>query len=128
MDDLAGLAVRQGTDGENRVIDAVGPEAFTYRGLAETVGEIIGKKRPIISVPPAAGYAVGWVLGKLVGDVMITREEIKGLMANLLYTDSPPTGMTRLTEWATERSSTLGLRYTSELARRRDRETGYQSN
>jgi NADH dehydrogenase len=71
---------------------------------------------------------VGWVIGKLVGDVMITREEITGLMANLLYVNSPPAGMTRLTEWATERSSTLGLRYTRELARRKDREAEYKSN
>jgi NADH dehydrogenase len=128
VDDLAEIAVQQGRDRKNRVIEAIGPETFTYRGLVETVGEIIGKKRPIISVPPAVGYAVGWVIGKLVGDVMITREEITGLMANLLYVNSPPAGMTRLTEWATERSSTLGLRYTRELARRKDREAEYKSN
>ncbi len=128
VDDLAEIAVQQGRDRKNRVIEAIGPETFTYRGLVETVGEIIGKKRPIISVPPAVGYAVGWVIGKIVGDVMITREEITGLMANLLYVNSPPGGMTRLTEWATERSSTLGLRYTRELARRKDREAEYKSN
>ena len=58
---------------------------------------------------------------------MITREEIAGLMANLLYVDAPPAGATRLTAWASERSSTLGLRYTSELARRMDREAEYGS-
>jgi len=50
----------------------------------------IGKKRPVISVPPTLGYLAGWILGKIVGDVMITHEEIKGLMADLLYVDSPP--------------------------------------
>ena len=86
------LAVEQGRERKNVVIDAIGPETFTYRGLATEVGEIIGKRRPIISVPPALGYAVGWVIGKLVGDVMITREEISGLMANLLCVESPPAG------------------------------------
>ncbi len=128
VDDLAQLAVDQGEQTENTLINAIGPETFTYRGLAETVGRIIGKPRPIVSVPPRLGYAVGWTLGKLVGDVMITREEIKGLMDNLLHVDAPPAGTTKLTDWARERASTLGLHYTSELARRRDRRSGYKSN
>lgn len=128
VDDLAEIAVQQGADRQNRVIDAIGPETFTYRGLVERIGRIICKRRPILSVPPSVGYAVGWVIGKLVGDVMITREEITGLMANLLYVDSPPAGTTKLTDWAQDRASTLGLHYTSELARRKDRQTEYRSN
>jgi nucleoside-diphosphate-sugar epimerase len=128
VDDLAKIAVEQGRVRKNCVIDAIGPETFTYRELALCIGEIIGKRRPIVSIPPSLGYIVGWVIGKLVGDVMITREEIAGLMANLLYVDSPPAGSTRLTDWARERASTLGLYYTNELARRRDRQIKYRSN
>ena len=128
VDDLAELAVEQGRERKNIVIDAIGPETFTYRDLATVVGEIIGKRRLIVSIPPGFGYATGWVIGKLVGDVMITREEIAGLMANLLYVNSPPAGQKKLTDWAREHASTLGLHYTSELARRRDRRTEYQSN
>jgi NADH dehydrogenase len=81
-----------------------------------------------MSIPPSLGYAVGCVIGKLVDDVMITREEIQGLMDNLLYVDSSPAGKTKLTDWAKARSTTLGLHYTSELARRKDRESEYRSN
>jgi len=128
VDDLAEIAVQQGADRQNRVIDAIGPQTFTYRELVENIGKIIGKERPVLSVPPAVGYAAGWVIGKLVDDVMITREEITGLMANLLYVDSPPAGSTKLTDWAKDRASSLGLHYTSELARRTDRQTEYRSN
>ena len=128
VDDMARLAVEQGKKTANCTIDAIGPETFTYRGLVETIGEIIGKKRPIVSVPPSIGYMMGWVISKLVNDVMITREEIKGLMANLLYVDSPAAGTTKLPSWAAKHSSTLGLKYTSELARRRDRNSGYHGN
>jgi NADH dehydrogenase len=128
VDDLAWLAVEQGRDRQNHLINAIGPETFTYRELVSRIGEILGKKRQILSVPPSLGYIVGWVIGKLVGDVMITREEIAGLMANLLYVDSPPAGDTKLTEWTREHASTLGLHYTSEMARRRDRQMEYQSN
>jgi NADH dehydrogenase len=59
---------------------------------------------------------------------MITREEIKGLMADLLYVDSPPAGTTRLTDWIREHADLLGRNYTSELARRTDKTMEYQSN
>jgi len=125
VDDLARLAVEQGQTEQDCVIDAIGPETFTYRELVEQIGLIVGKARPIISVPPVIGYAVGTALGRLVGDVIITREEIEGLMANLLYVDSPPAGATRLTEWVRQHADTLGRRYASELARRRNRQQAY---
>ena len=128
VDDLAQLAVEQGRQSGNALINAIGPETFSYRQLVEQIAGIIGKKRPILPVPPTIGYLAGWVLGKLVGDVMITRDEISGLMGNLLYVDAPPAGKTRLTEWARERSASLGLHYTSELARRKDRQSQYRSN
>ncbi|HTP09489.1 MAG TPA: NAD(P)H-binding protein [Anaerolineae bacterium] len=127
VDDFADLAVAQGKDLANRVIDAIGPETFTYRRLVEEIGSIIGVKRPIVSVPPAFGYAVGAVLGKLVGDVMITRDEVEGLMADLLVTQSPPAGSTRLTDWARQHAETLGKHYASELARRENRQAAYET-
>ena len=118
VDDLAMLAVEQGKRYENNVIDAIGPETFTYRGLVEEIGRIIGKPRPIISIPPAIGFLAGYLLGIALNDKLITQDEIEGLMAGLLYVDSPPSGTTKLTDWARENSATLGLRYESELARR----------
>jgi NADH dehydrogenase len=128
VDDLAAIAVEQGASRENQIIDAIGPETFTYRELAKTIGGLIGKNRPIVSTPPPLGLLVGKILGKCVGDVMITREEIKGLMTNLLYVDSPPTGPTQLTQWIRDHSDQLGRKYTSELARRRNRTSRYASN
>ena len=128
IDDLAELAIKHGREDKNLITDAIGPETFTYHELVKKIGEIIGKHRPIVSVPPFIGYMAGWVIGKIVNDVMITKEEIEGLMANLLYVESSPTGSTRLTEWAKKHSDTLGLKYTSELARRIDRESEYKSN
>ena len=128
VDDLARLAVEQGRGDDNVIINAIGPESFTYRELAERIGQLIGKPRPVMSVPPWLGYAAARLLGMLVGDVMITREEIKGLMADLLYVDAPPTGTTVLTEWVQTHASSLGRKYTSELARRKDRKSAYASN
>jgi NADH dehydrogenase len=125
VDDLAKLAVEQGHETSNRIINAIGPETFTYRGLVQEIGTVIGKRRLIVSVLPAIGYVFGWGLGQVMGDVMITREEIKGLMADLLYTDAPPAGATKLTDWAKEHAATLGQHYASELARRKNRQSAY---
>jgi NADH dehydrogenase len=89
--------------------------------LVRTIGNIIRKKRPIISMSPILGYWSGWLIGKLMGDVLITRDEIAGLMQGLLYTNSPPVGKTNLSTWANEHASTLGLHYASELRRRLNR-------
>ena len=83
---------------------------------------------PIVSVPPWFGYAASWLVGQTVGDVVITKDEIEGLMADLLYVDAPPVGITALTRWAKAHADALGRRYASELARRKDRVGAYASN
>jgi NADH dehydrogenase len=118
VDDMAQIAVAQGQQSEDVVINAIGPETFTYRELVKTIGRSIGKPRPVISVPPLVGYLAGRLVGQIQGDVTLTREEIEGLMAGLLYVDAPPAGWTRLSEWARQHADTLGQAYASELARR----------
>lgn len=127
VDDLAELTVAAGAASDNRIIDAIGPETFTYRELVATIGEIIGKPRLLVRVPPSLGYLACKLLGKLVGDVILTREEIMGLMGDLLYVDSPPAGHTRLTEWLRENADTVGMSYSSELARRKNRKLDYRT-
>ena len=125
VDDLAALAVEWGKSREDVTVNTIGPETFTYRELVEAIGTIIGVRRPIVGVPPALGYWAGWLGGRVMGDVTITRDEIEGLMANLLYVETPPTGVTRLTEWAAAHADTLGRHYANELARRVDRVEAY---
>lgn len=118
VQDFAELAVECGQRSENVVVDAIGPETFTFRALVRTIAETIGKWRPIIPVPPTIAYLTSRVLGALVGDVFLTRDEIAALMADLLHVEATPTGHTRLTEWARQNATTLGVNYASELARR----------
>ena len=53
VDDVAQIAVDQGRLAESRIINAIGPETFTYRGLVEVIGEIIGKRRPSSTPKPS---------------------------------------------------------------------------
>ena len=129
VDDLAAIAVDQGSRRENAVIEAIGPETFTYRELVRVIGEIIGRPRPMVPVPPAVGYIAGWLLGLFTRDVVITRDEIRGLMENRLVVDAaaPALATTKLTQWAQANRDWLGAHYASELGRRRDRRAAYIS-
>lgn len=121
VEDLAALAVAEGAQTQNHVIEAIGPETFTYEGLVAAVAKAIRQPRRIVHVSPGLGYVASRVIGWFMNDVFITREEIKGLMDDLLYVAAPPAGPTRLTDWMQANSATLGTCYASELARRKTR-------
>lgn len=119
VDDLAAIMVEQGESREPALVNALGPEDFTYRELVEMIGAAIGKRRPIMPAPPWLGYALSRAIGAIVGDIFVTKEEIAGLMADTLHVPGAlPTGSTRLSDWARQNADTLGRTYFSELARR----------
>ena len=128
VDDLAQAAAERVGGDRDEVLEAIGPEAFSYRELVRRVCDALGVKRPIISVPAGLGYWAGRLVGLFVRDVVITREEIRGLMEGRLYVNAPPLGNTKLTEWIDRHRDTLGRHYTNELARRTDRVAEYRSN
>ena len=125
VEDLAQLAITAARSRENMVINAIGPETFTYRELVQAVGQAIGVRRMILGVPPGLGYVASRVIGWFVRDTFITREEIRGLMAGLLCVDTPATGTTRLSDWMRANAATLGRHYASELRRRKERRAAY---
>lgn len=127
VDDLAAAVVDKLEGPDEEIIEAIGPETFTYRALVKSVVHALGLKRWVVGVPPALGYWACRALGRMVDDVMITQEEIKGLMEGRLYVDAPPLGGTRLTEWMKHNKGTLGHRYASEMGRRTDRRSAYQA-
>jgi nucleoside-diphosphate-sugar epimerase len=126
IEDLAKLAVDQGVKTENAIINAIGPEVFVYKDLIKMLGDTVGKHPLTLHVPPVFGQLAGWAIGILMNDIVITKEEIAGLTANLLYVDAPPAGSTKLSEWARQNRDVLGVKYSSELARRRNRTESYR--
>lgn len=128
VDDLAAVAVQKAASDSSQLVEAIGPETFTYRGLVEMIASRIGVKRRIIGVPPTLGYWACRLAGAVVQDVIITREEIRGLMENRLFVNAPALGWTRLSEWVTNHAATLGRNYTSEMNRRLDRQAAYRGN
>jgi len=117
VEDVADLAVETGRREDNLVVDAAGPEVYTFEELVRLTAEKLGRKVRLVHVRPGLGLALGRLIGRAVGDVLITADEIKGLMTNLLVSPGPPTCLTRFSAWLERNASVLGIRYASELAR-----------
>ena len=115
VDDLAELAVEGVYSEENRVIDAVGPDIFTFKEMVELIGEKIGAKRPLMSVPPRLALLAAQFLSILVNDVILTPEEVDGLIAGLLVSKESPRGKTHLRDWLEANKEKVGVKYASEL-------------
>ena len=67
-----------------------------------------------------------WAIGKLHGDVLLTRHEISALMDDLLWVDAEPAGQTSLKEWITQNHQWLGRKYRGEIIRRTNRVAAYE--
>jgi NADH dehydrogenase len=125
VDDLADLALSASSDHGNTIIDAIGPETWTFVELVTALGQAIGKPRRLLHMPRSISLAATWLMGLGLRDVILTREEIDALMDGLLATNSDPVGKIRLSHWMLQHGSELGKTYASELARRRNRTTDY---
>ncbi len=115
--DVADIAVNAGAGSGNAVLDAVGPDEYSFEELARLVALFMGRRPKVLHVSPRIGFALTKLVGYAVRDVVLTRSEIDGLMAGLLVSRSEPAGATRLSEWLAENAKTLGRSYVSELRR-----------
>lgn len=117
VDDLADLAVDAVYKKENYIWDAVGPDEFTFKEMVEVIEKTVEKKRALIPFPPRLALLAAQVMSLFVNDVMLTPEEVDGLMANLLISNEPSRCKTSLKDWLRENQNTVGTQYASELAR-----------
>ena len=117
VDDLAELAVYYGYTQENVVLDAVGPEIYTFKEMVRLISHVLNLNRSFLNVPPSLALAAAKLLSLFVKDVLLTPEEIDGLMAGLLVSADPPHCEKKLSEWLLENKASVGMRYASELKR-----------
>jgi NADH dehydrogenase len=117
VEDMAKLLVDAAEQPGNSVIDAVGPETFSFEELVRLIAARVGRPVRLAHLPAALAYLATTVTGWVVGDVVLTWEEYKGLMGNLLAPAGPSAGATRLSQWLAENSEHVGRKYASEVAR-----------
>jgi NADH dehydrogenase len=117
VEDLADLAVEGVYSKENYIIDAVGPDSYTFKEFVKLIGERVGAKRPLISLPPRLALFAAQFLSLFVGDVILTPEEVDGLMGNLLVSKEPARAKTAFKDWLNNNRETVGVKYASEIQR-----------
>jgi uncharacterized protein YbjT (DUF2867 family) len=117
VDDLARICTDAAGAHGDVVIDAAGPETFSFGELVALVRAAVGTSSPIIHVPAPVMAAAAGALGRLLGDVVITAEEIDGLMAGLLISEQAPLGRIAFSAWVEEHRTSIGCSYANELDR-----------
>jgi NADH dehydrogenase len=115
--DLAALAVEQGQQSSNVILDAIGPDSFTFEELVRLMAAELGRTTRFVHVPPSAGLLAGRAISLFLRDVLLTRDELTGLMEERLTSRQKPNCPTRFGDWLHDNSRTVGRRYSSELAR-----------
>jgi uncharacterized protein YbjT (DUF2867 family) len=117
VEDVAEIAVNAGEAAGDITVDAVGPEVFAFEELVRLIAAKVGARASIMHAPASLSLVAAKLSGLVLGDVMLTRDELHGLMANLLVSNEPPTGRTRLSDWIDKHAANLGRQYASELSR-----------
>ena len=117
VEDMAKLMAEAVNAGGNAVIDAVGPETFMFEELVRLIARCIESSVRLVHLPASLAHLATLLTGWFIGDVVLTRDEYRGLMSNLLAPEGPSMGQTSLSEWLAENSKNVGMRYASEVAR-----------
>lgn len=117
VEDVARICVEQAAADGDVTVDAAGPETFTFIEFVRRVRQAIGAHAPIVKVPVAVMSFAAALMGVILKDVVLTREESDGLMQELLVTGSPVMGEIVFSEWLETVAGELGRVYACELDR-----------
>lgn len=79
----------------------------------------------MLQVSPGLGYLITRVSSALLGHVLLTRDETRGLMAEMLFVDYAPAGKTPIKQWVRDHADTVGKKYRNEFKRRKNRVSPY---
>jgi NADH dehydrogenase len=115
VDDLARLCVELGGRNDTVVVDAVGPQSVTFRDMVLAIRAAVGSRAILLPVPGRLVPALTGLLGIVLRDIVLTREEYQAMAAGLADSDAPSTGQVVFTDWVTRHGASLGLSYANEL-------------
>jgi uncharacterized protein YbjT (DUF2867 family) len=117
VQDVAELAARAGSGTGASVLDAAGPEVYRFADFVGLLRDTLHARARLVPIPVAALPPLAAAAGAVLRDVVLTREELGALTAELLVSHAEPTGHRRLSEWLPDQTEWLGRRYVNELRR-----------
>jgi NADH dehydrogenase len=116
-EDVAEIATWAASQTDNVTVDAAGPEIVTYVELVESISIAVKRRPHFFYAPVRLTLFAADVIGRVTRDVLVNRQELLGLMEDLLVSNEKPRGTRRLDNWLLTSSDNLGKTYASELAR-----------
>ncbi len=111
------LSVSAAHRDDDTIVDAVGPDTYPFDEVVRLIADKIGSRARIVHLWPRLAVTLSRLIGFVVRDVVLTRDKAEGLMSNLLVSESPPTGQTRLSDWLDQNAGSVEAKYASELKR-----------
>jgi nucleoside-diphosphate-sugar epimerase len=117
VDDLARLCVDLAGRAGNVTVDAVGPDAPTFRELVTAIRTATGSRARLLPAPGWLIPPLSAVLGAALRDVLLTTEEYRAMAEGLATSDAPPSGQSSLLDWIAGHGGELGRTYANELDR-----------
>jgi NADH dehydrogenase len=117
VEDLAELAVEASLIDKNAIWDTAGPEILTFSELVDTICETLSCRAKLLKVSPRLVLILIKLVSILVGDVVLTQDELIGLRDNLLVAGLPGKGKTPINKWLAKNREVVGIEYHSELSR-----------
>ncbi len=117
VEDLASLALVAAARNDDLTWDAAGPEILSFNEMVEAIRDATGSRARLVHMPGPVALVAAAVLGRVVKDTLLTREELEGLRGGLLVSRELPRGTARFSDWLEENGSWLGRSYLSEVGR-----------
>ena len=115
--DLAKIAIESAKKPLSLTIDAIGPEDYTFEDFIRLIASTIKPRENLVHLPPWLGIALGGLIGLALDDIILTRDELRGLMSNMLTSEQAPNGATLFSKWLAAHAQTIGATYSSERRR-----------
>jgi uncharacterized protein YbjT (DUF2867 family) len=115
--DLAKIATDQENEPSGVCLDAIGSETFTFEEMLYLIATKIGSTVRFVRMKPTLAILCAKIIGMFCRDVVLTHNEIKGLMRGCLTSQQAPNGNTRFSDWLEQNKEIVGCSYSSELAR-----------
>lgn len=110
--DVADVAVARGAGSDEATIDVAGPAVFEFRDFLRAVRDALGTRCRLVRTPPRLAYAGVKAMEVLLGDRLLSPDEVRWLMDGLLETGTPARGETDVGDWLAANAPHLGTGYT----------------
>src|SRR5262249_12127088 len=117
LSDVGEIVAEAATSTADMTVDAAGPDILTFNDFVAAISLAIGRKRPVLHLPPGLSLLLLAAVGRAVREVILSKEELQGLITERLVSTEAPRGSASVLQWLAQNGRDLGISYSSEFER-----------